>query len=231
MRRCELAPARRDATQHVQHANNAGTSMNRMPQQQWSALSALYEEADALPPEGLALWLARLEAEQHPLLPQLQRMLQARALVETDDFLNTMPRLPGIESRIERYAAGRRIGPYRLLSPLGEGGMAEVWLAERDDGAFRRQVAIKLPYPRLGRDTFAARFDRERDILATLRHPHIAGLLDAGVTPDGQAWLALEYVEASRSRTSATNDGLRCASASSFFARCCWRSSTRMPTS
>src|SRR5204863_911797 len=83
----------------------------------------------------------------------------------------------------------------RLLRPLVEGGMAEIWLAERDDGAFKRQVAIKLPYPQPRRETFAARFDRERDILATLRHPHIAGLFDAGVTQDGQAWLALEYVE------------------------------------
>jgi eukaryotic-like serine/threonine-protein kinase len=94
-----------------------------------------------------------------------------------------------------QWSAGRRVGPYRLVSPLGEGGMAEVWLAERDDGAFKRQVAIKLPYARPGRETFAVRFDRERDILATLRHPHIAGLYDAGMTADSQAWLALEYVE------------------------------------
>jgi hypothetical protein len=73
--------------------------------------------------------------------------------------------------------------------------MAEVWLAERCDGAFKRQVAIKLPYPKPGRETFAVRFDRERDILASLRHPNIAGLFDAGVTQERQAWLALEYVE------------------------------------
>ena len=169
--------------------------MNRMPEQQWSALSALYEEADALPAHALPAWLARLEAGRHPLLPQLKRMLDARAQMETDDFLGTLPRLSTAEPRTTEYAAGRRIGPYRLVRPLGEGGMAEVWLAERDDGAFKRQVAIKLPYPRPGRETFAARFDRERDILATLRHPHIAGLFDAGVTQDGQAWLALEYVE------------------------------------
>ncbi|CAG1017544.1 partial eukaryotic-like serine/threonine-protein kinase, partial [Burkholderiaceae bacterium] len=169
--------------------------MTHTPEQQWSALSALYEEADTLPAHELPAWLARLEQEGHPLLPQLRRMLEARAHLATDDFLGTLPRLSSEGHEASSWSAGRRVGPYRLVRPLGEGGMAEVWLAERDDGAFKRQVAIKLPYPRPGRETFALRFDRERDILATLRHPHIAGLFDAGVTKEGQAWLALEYVE------------------------------------
>lgn len=169
--------------------------MNKTPAQQWSELSALYEEADTLPAHALPAWLAKLEDEGHPLLPQLRRMLDARERVETGDFLSTLPKLPACENEASAWSAGRRVGPYRLVRQLGEGGMAEVWLAERDDGAFKRQVAIKLPYPRAGRETFAARFDRERDILASLRHPHIAGLFDAGVTPEGQAWLALEYVE------------------------------------
>ncbi|HUG23903.1 serine/threonine-protein kinase [Piscinibacter sp.] len=170
--------------------------MNRTPEQQWSALSALYEEADTLPASALAKWLAELEAQGNPLLPQLKRMLEARAQLETDDFLGTLPKLAAeADEQASGWAEGSRVGPYRLVRPLGEGGMAEVWLAERADGAFKRQVAIKLPYPRPGRESFALRFDRERDILATLRHPHIAGLYDAGVTKEGQAWLALEYVE------------------------------------
>jgi len=169
--------------------------MNHTPEQQWSALSALYEEADGLPVHELAGWLAGLEREGHPLLPQLKRMLEAREHLDTDGFLGTLPKLSEDAAGASDWKEGHRVGPYRLVKPLGEGGMAEVWLAERDDGAFKRQVAIKLPYPRPGRETFAVRFDRERDILATLRHPHIAGLYDAGVTKDGQAWLALEYVE------------------------------------
>ncbi|WP_280150834.1 serine/threonine-protein kinase [Piscinibacter sp. XHJ-5] len=170
--------------------------MSHTPEQQWSALSALYEEADALPPHALPAWLARLETQRHPLLPQLKRMLEARAHLETDDFLGTLPRLSARDAPGgSDWAPGRRVGPYRLVRPLGEGGMAEVWLADRDDGVFKRQVAIKLPYPRPGRETFAVRFDRERNILASLRHPHIAALYDAGVTAEGQAWLALEYVE------------------------------------
>jgi serine/threonine protein kinase/tetratricopeptide (TPR) repeat protein len=174
--------------------NERGT-MNHTPEQQWSALSALYEEADGLPEHALPAWLARLEAAGHPLLSQLRRMLDARDHLDTDDFLGTLPKLSAAAPDASEWSAGRRVGPYRLERPLGEGGMAEVWLAVRDDGAFKRQVAIKLPYPRPGRESLAQRFDRERDILASLRHPHIAGLYDAGVTPQGQAWLALEYVE------------------------------------
>jgi serine/threonine-protein kinase len=76
--------------------------------------------------------------------------------------------------------------------------MAEVWLAARADGAFERQVAIKLLFRHAvsqERDAIAQRFARERDILASLRHPNIAALHDAGVTPQGQPWLALEFVE------------------------------------
>ena len=170
--------------------------MNQSPAQQWSALSSLYEQADALAPDALPAWLAQLEREANPLLPQLRRMLDARSHLETNDFLGSLPKLPAADPKLSvDWAAGKAIGPYRLVRPLGEGGMAEVWLAERDDGALKRRVAIKLPYPRPGRETFAIRFDRERDILATLRHPNIAGLYDAGVTSDGQAWLALEYVD------------------------------------
>jgi serine/threonine-protein kinase len=171
-------------------------SMNPSPAQQWTALSALYEQADGLAADALATWLTRLEHEGNPLLPQLRRMLAARAEVETNDFLGTLPKLAPADAKAgAAWAEGRQVGPYRLLRPLGEGGMAEVWLAERADGVIKRRVAIKLPFPRPGRETFAVRFDRERDILATLRHPNIAGLYDAGVTAEGQAWLALEYID------------------------------------
>src|SRR5262249_11318018 len=90
--------------------------------------------------------------------------------------------------------AGDRIGPYRLLQQLGAGGMATVWLAERADGALQRQVALKLPHVgwALG---LTQRMARERDILATLEHPHIARLYDAGSTASGRPWLAMERVE------------------------------------
>jgi len=173
--------------------------MNRTPVADWQQLSALYEAADALEPVALDAWLAQLRAQPHPLLDQLEQMLAARAQVQHNGFLGTLPRLPvPPEPPSVTWAEGSRIGPYRLVRHLGEGGMAEVWMAQRDDGAFQRTVAIKLLFRTAGstqRDSFAQRFARERDILASLDHPNIAGLHDAGVTPAGQPWLALEYVE------------------------------------
>jgi serine/threonine protein kinase len=169
------------------------------PVADWQQLSALYEAADALDPVSLAAWLAQLRAQSHPLLDQLEQMLAARAQVQRNGFLGSLPRMPvPPEPQAVTWAEGSRIGPYRLVRRLGEGGMAEVWMAQRDDGAFQRTVAIKLLFRNKGsseRDSFAQRFARERDILASLDHAHIAALHDAGVTPAGQPWLALEYIE------------------------------------
>ncbi|HEU4664975.1 MAG TPA: serine/threonine-protein kinase [Dokdonella sp.] len=89
---------------------------------------------------------------------------------------------------------GDRLGAWRLLRRLGSGGMGAVHLAERADGHFEQQAAIKLIRGMPGSDTLA-HFARERQILATLQHPHIARLLDGGATPGGQPYLVMEYVE------------------------------------
>ncbi len=91
--------------------------------------------------------------------------------------------------------AGGRCGPYRLVRVLGRGGMGSVYLAERDDGEVEQRAAIK--FLRFGGDGagFRERFLRERQILATLNHPGIARLLDAGHAAEGQPYLVMEYVE------------------------------------
>jgi len=93
---------------------------------------------------------------------------------------------------------GELLGPYRLIRLLGEGGMAQVWLAQRADGSIKREVALKLPMLRNDRQDLAGRFARECDILAALEHPHIARLYDAGISPDGLPYLAMEYVRGER---------------------------------
>ena len=90
---------------------------------------------------------------------------------------------------------GERIGPWRILSPLGRGGMGEVFLAERADGAFERRVALKLLKRGLDSEEIVARFLAERRILARLDHPGIAQLVDGGLAPDGRPYFALELVE------------------------------------
>src|SRR6187549_91570 len=91
-------------------------------------------------------------------------------------------------------SGGGRFGAYRLLRMLGKGGMGEVWLAERADEAFSKQVAIKFITGVHGNEA-AEWFRRERQALAKLEHPHIARLLDGGETPDGRPFLVMEYVD------------------------------------
>ena len=158
-------------------------------------LNALLETALALPEPERARWLHTLPPEERPLAPMLQSML-SRAGRETDTFLRHPLALTGIGTDLADDlvdAAGDDVGPWRLLRPLGAGGMATVWLAERQDGGLRRQVALKLPHRGWARG-LVQRMERERDILAALEHPHIARLYDAGTTAEGRPWLAMECV-------------------------------------
>ena len=90
---------------------------------------------------------------------------------------------------------GRRFGAYSVVRELGRGGMSRVFLAERADGQFERQVALKVLRPGLDSDIDLNRFKAERQILASLNHPNIARLLDGGVTPDGVPFLLMELVD------------------------------------
>src|ERR1051325_11590529 len=86
------------------------------------------------------------------------------------------------------------IGPYRVVRRIGEGGMGAVYLAERDDAEFKRQVAIKLIKRGMDTEFVLRRFRNERQILAALNHPNIARLLDGGTTPDGRPYFVMEYI-------------------------------------
>ena len=142
-------------------------------------------------PEGERAALLSRECADEALRAEVERLLEADA--RAGDFLSSPEQArsalaslgaPGIE-------IGARVGPFRVVSFLGRGGMGEVWVAERVGADFEQKVALKL----LPGEGMAARFRREQQILARLTHPHIARLLDGGVTPDGRPWLAMELVE------------------------------------
>jgi eukaryotic-like serine/threonine-protein kinase len=166
----------------------------------WTALNRLLDQALDLDQADRAAWIAALGPKIESLKPQHRELLLRAASVETGDFLNTLPKLSASASDEERNArsvvAGETIGLYRLLRELGSGGMGLVWLAERIDGLINRPVALKLPHLIAARRAdLAERMAREREILATLDHRNIAQLLDAGITADGQPFLALEFIE------------------------------------
>jgi serine/threonine protein kinase/Tfp pilus assembly protein PilF len=91
--------------------------------------------------------------------------------------------------------SGETVGVYRLIEPLGRGGMGEVYLGERADGRFEQKVAVKLVKRGMDSVEILRRFARERRILARLEHPSIARLLDGGETPDGRPYFVMERVE------------------------------------
>jgi serine/threonine protein kinase/tetratricopeptide (TPR) repeat protein len=96
------------------------------------------------------------------------------------------------------YQAQSSVGPYTLIAQIGEGGMGTVWRARRDDGLMEREVAVKLIAIGMRTMAMRERFARERQILASLNHPNIAGLYDAGVTGGGQPYLVLELIDGER---------------------------------
>ena len=151
-----------------------------------------------LPLDQRAAWLASLEAANSRLKPTIAALLQKQAEHETDDFLQDLARVANGAADgagvAPPPAVGAVVGPYRLLNPIGEGGMSSVWLAERTDGVLRRKVALKLPHW-WALSKLTERATQEREILASLEHPNIARLYDAGITEDGRPYLALEFIE------------------------------------
>jgi serine/threonine-protein kinase len=140
-----------------------------------------------------ASFLASLGTEDPELARDLESLLQRHERLEEQGFLDGPALLPRPAS-----LAGQTLGAYTLRSSIGQGGMGSVWLAERSDGRFQGVAAVKLLNASLvGRDG-EARFRREGSILARLRHPHIAQLIDAGVSPQGQPYLVLERVDGER---------------------------------
>jgi serine/threonine-protein kinase len=167
----------------------------------WKALSQLLDEALDLDPADRAAWLEKVGATHPDLLPQLKKLLNAHATAESEAALEQLPPITVAGSsaaKVGALEAGAYVGPYRLKREIGSGGMADLWLAERADGAFQRDVALKLPRITRLRPDLAARFAHERDILARLEHPYIARFYDAGVTDDGLPFLAMEYVDGRR---------------------------------
>jgi eukaryotic-like serine/threonine-protein kinase len=177
------------------------------------AISDLLDKALDLDATAREPWLAELARTEPGLATTLRTLLSRQGELETDELLIQGGRAMGsavlanaIEGRTGAPTApsmsaqfilqsGTTIGPYRLIRPLGEGGMASVWLADRVDGQLKREVALKLLHAWRNSRELVERFARERDMLAGLAHPNIARLYDAGVTANGQPWIALEYVE------------------------------------
>lgn len=167
----------------------------QIPPELWPRLSAQFDALVPLPAAERAARLQALAATEPELLAPLQALLQAHEQGTALDGPSTALLQQALAAqRAAPLRAGDCIADYRLLAPLGEGGMSVVWAAEQTRGVLRR-VALKLPLRQLeAPERMRERFVNERDLLAGLEHPHIARLYDAGLSPEGQPYLAMEQV-------------------------------------
>lgn len=180
--------------------NGADTAVNLVGElvpADWLRLNGLLEDALALEPADRARWLRELSAPASDLAPLLEQLLGSASSVETHAFPRLPSALVAFDTRAEQNdkTAGDLIGPYRLIRELGRGGMATVWLADRVDGRLDRQVALKIPAAEWTDRGLAERIRRECAVLASLNHPNIAQLYDAGWSESGLPYMAMEVVD------------------------------------
>src|SRR5580698_9712067 len=165
--------------------------MSTLSPDEWQVLSPYLDRALAMRDEERGEWLSSLRERDPALAAQLAELLSEHRVLAQEGFLENrqfaVPNATGL--------AGQTLGPYTLISQIGQGGMGSVWLAHRSDGRFERSVAVKFVNLALAGKGGEERFKQEGSFLGRLAHEHIAELVDAGVSPAGQAYLVLEYVE------------------------------------
>jgi len=159
----------------------------------WADVSRMLDEVLLLGGSDRAEYLVHLNARSPTLAVILARLLEIEKGLPVG-FLEQGPAVDMQMAPLAELSEGSEVGGYRLLRPLGRGGMGSVWIAERSDGALKRKVALKLPrLPWV--EGLTTQLVSERDILCALEHPNIARLYDAGLDASGQPFIAMEYIE------------------------------------
>ncbi len=153
-------------------------------------IESLFHKTVERPKEERANYLWQECGGNAALFDAVHRLLAADEAATEE--VGPAPLAPAVA---QEWRIGQRFGHYRIVRLLGKGGMGAVYLAERADGEFEQMVALKLLAPHLVEDSFAEKFRAERQVLASLNHPHIVRLLDGGVSEQGEPYLATEYIE------------------------------------
>ncbi|MFG0320260.1 MAG: serine/threonine-protein kinase, partial [Planctomycetota bacterium JB042] len=165
-----------------------------MPPDRWDRLEAIFHDALERRAEERDAFVEAASGGDRGLAEEVRRMLAADA-----DAEGLVAPSPGALARKIATSAvlevGERLGAWRVVRPIASGGMGSVFLAERDDRRFEQRVAIKVIRRELVAEGTTERFRRERRLLARLRHPNVARLLDGGETDDGRPYLVMEHVD------------------------------------
>jgi len=165
--------------------------MSTLSPESWQDVSPYLDQVLSVPENERAAWLESFRAQRPDLANLLGELLEEHRSLANEKFLERPP----IPDTSGSSLPGQKIGAYTLISVIGRGGMGSVWLAERSDGRFERRVAVKFLNFSVAAAGGVERFKREGRILGQLTHPHIAELIDAGVTANGEPYLVLENVE------------------------------------
>jgi serine/threonine-protein kinase len=167
-----------------------------MTPERWEKVQELFYGAELVAPGERTQWLQRVcpDVELRREVANLLGSADTTAPLIEESILSTASEMLTVET----LGPGGRLGPYEIVRTLGQGGMGVVFLARRADQQFKQQVAIKLIQAWLGDHELILRFRAERQILAQLSHPNVAKLLDGGVSPAGQPYLVMEYVDGPR---------------------------------
>ncbi len=172
-----------------------------MKANEWGKIKDVFAQVLEQPETGRAEFLKAACAGDGAMRAEIESLLKAydetKPLIERSDF-GASSLLFTDEAADEDFYAGKQFGHYRIEREIGRGGMGAVFLAERIDGEFNQQVALKIVRRSFADRELGKRFRQERQILASLNHPNIAKLLDGGVSADGEPFLAMEYVEGER---------------------------------
>lgn len=161
-----------------------------MDRDRWRAIEPLLDQVLDLPEEEREMWLRELRGRAPDIAADLESLLAGEGAADRAGFLSVP-----LDVRPEVKLEGLELGGYTLERPLGQGGMGSVWLARRTDGRADAKAAVKLRNLTLASPIAQARFRREGSVLARLAHPGIARLLEAGVSPGGQPYIVMEYID------------------------------------
>src|SRR6516165_3062051 len=164
-----------------------------MPNEKWERIQEIFLQAADVPPSERAALLDRMCGPDTEIRVEVESLLRADTTGESGVCAAIQSEVASMLD--EPSLVDTRLGSYRLLKQVGRGGMGTVYLAERADGQFRKQVAVKMVRPDMDTEFILARFRRERQVLGRLDHPNIGRLLDGGTASNGTPYFVMEYID------------------------------------
>ena len=191
-----------------------------MTPERWALIRDLFQQSHELAPAERKVLLAgvvdpEVRVEVESLLASLDAAGDSFTRLDGNLIARATDQ-PDLAARL-----GTAVGSYRIVRLIASGGMGEVYEAVRDDGVFQKRVAVKLVHLGLSQKEILRRFEAERRLLATLAHPSIAQLIDAGTTTDGVPYLMMEYVDGKRIDEYSDDHGLSISERLNLFCTVC----------